>query len=187
MVKNKKGGRNHRKMASKHTQPVNTHKIRFAKDEDEMYAKVIKILGGRRAEILCNDKKLRIMEIRKKFGGRNKRDNMIALDSLVLVGIRSWERRKEGKKEKADLLYVYSSGQLESLKNRADIEYSILPGHLQCAQEDDSGFEITNTETWEDKLENHKVQSVKQNIKFSNNTSDTKEEEAADEFDFDDI
>ena len=42
MVKNKKGGRNNRKMASKHAQPTNTSRIRFAKDEDEMYAKVVK-------------------------------------------------------------------------------------------------------------------------------------------------
>ena len=56
MVKNKKGGRNNRKMASKHAQPSNTSRIRFAKDDDEMYAKVVKMLGGRRAEIICNDK-----------------------------------------------------------------------------------------------------------------------------------
>ena len=99
MVKNKKGGRNNRKMASKHAQPTNTTRIRFAKDEDEMYAKVLRMLGGRRAEIICNDKKTRILEIRKKFGGRNKRDNFIAQDSVVLVGVRSWEHRQEGKKE----------------------------------------------------------------------------------------
>ena len=29
MVKNKKGGRNHRKMASKHTQPTHTHTHSF--------------------------------------------------------------------------------------------------------------------------------------------------------------
>lgn len=183
MVKNKKGGRNHRKMASKHVQSVNTQKIRFAKDEDEMYAKVLKILGGRRAEIMCNDKKIRILEIRKKFGGRNKRDNMISTDTMVLVGVRSWERRQEGKKEKADLLYVYSSGQLEALKNQTNIEYSILPDHMYVENDDEGGFEITNNETWEDKLEDLKVQSVKQNIKFTNQTDNKNE----DDFDFDDI
>ena len=183
MVKNKKGGRNHRKMASKHTQPTHTTRIRFAKDEDEMYAKVVKMLGGRRAEIMCNDKKLRILEIRKKFGGRNKRDNFIGNDSIVLVGIRSWEHRAEGKKEKADLLYVYSSGQLERLKNEGSICVDILPSSMHIDNKDDSAFDITNTETWEGKVEEIDIASVKQNIKINNTESNDSDEE----FDFDDI
>ena len=37
MVKNKKGGRNHRKQASKHAKPTVQAKIRLAKEEDETY------------------------------------------------------------------------------------------------------------------------------------------------------
>tara|TARA_Y100000816_G_C26089648_1_gene575620 strand:- start:264 stop:815 length:552 start_codon:yes stop_codon:yes gene_type:complete len=183
MVKNKKGGRNHRKMASKHTQPMHTTRIRFPKDNDEMYAKVVKMLGGRRAEIICNDKKERILEIRKKFGGRNKRDNFIVTDSIVLIGLRSWEHRSEGKKEKADLLYVYSSGQLERLKNEGNICLDILPNSMNIDSKDDSGFDITNTETWENKMQELDIASVKQNIKINNTESNNLDEE----FDFDDI
>ena len=50
------------------------------------------------------------LKLEKSLRGRNKRDNFIGNDSIVLVGICSWEHRAEGKKEKADLLYVYSSG-----------------------------------------------------------------------------
>ena len=188
MVKNKKGGRNHRKMASKHVQPTATTKIRFAKDEDEMFAKVLKMLGGRRALILCNEKIERIMEIRKKFGGRNKRDNMITNDCMVLVGVRSWERRQEGKKEKADLLYVYSSGQLERLKNESKINYDILPNSVIIQENDDSGFVFTNTETWEDKLGEIEVTNIKQNLKLSANSDSKKnDDDDEDDFDFDDI
>jgi len=186
MVKNKKGGRNNRKMASKNSQPVNTTRTRFAKDDDEMYAKVLKMLGGRRAEIICNDKKIRILEIRKKFGGRNKRDNFIAQDKVLLVGIRSWEHRKQGKKEKADLLYVYSSGQIERLKNEANIDDVILPNSMYVEDKQDSGFIISNTETWEDKLDKIKVDSVEQNIKLSKDYDNKKENDDI-EFDFDDI
>jgi translation initiation factor 1A len=186
MVKNKKGGRNNRKMASKHAQPTNTTRTRFAKDEDEMYAKVVRMLGGRRAEIICNDKKTRILEIRKKFGGRNKRDNFIAQDSVVLVGVRSWEHRQEGKKEKADLLYVYSTGQLERLKNEAHIDDAILPNSMTVDDKEEMCFIISNTETWEDKLSEIKVDAVKQNIKLSNN-EDSKNNDDDIEFDFDDI
>ena len=186
MVKNKKGGRNNRKMASKHAQPTNTTRIRFAKDEDEMYAKVVRMLGGRRAEIICNDKKTRILEIRKKFGGRNKRDNFIAQDSVVLVGVRSWEHRQEGKKEKADLLYVYSTGQLERLKNEAHIDDVILPNSMTIDDKEEMGFIISNTETWEDKWNEIKVDSVKQNIKLSNDDGYKNNDDDI-EFDFDDI
>ena len=182
MVKNKKGGRNHRKMASKHTQPTHTTRIRFAKDEDEMYAKVVKMLGGRRAEIMCNDKKLRILEIRKKFGGRNKRDNFIGNDSIVLVEFAVGNIVPK-EKEKADLLYVYSSGQLERLKNEGSICVDILPSSMQIDNKDDSGFDITNTETWESKVEEIDIASVKQNIKINN----TQSNESDEEFDFDDI
>ena len=185
MVKNKKGGRNNRKMASKHAQPSNTSRIRFAKDNDEMYAKVVKMLGGRRAEIICNDKKSRILEIRKKFGGRNKRDNFITQDAVILVGVRSWERRQEGKKEKADLLYVYSTGQLERLKNEAHIDDAILPNSMTVDDKEEMGFIISNTETWEDKLSEIKVDAVKQNIKLSNNEDSKNNDDI--EFDFDDI
>ena len=186
MVKNKKGGRNNRKMASKHSQPTNTTRTRFAKDKDEMYAKVVRMLGGRRAEIICNDKKNRILEIREKFGGRNKRDNFIAQESVVLVGIRSWEHRKEGKKEKADLLYVYSSGQLERLKNEDDIDETILPNSMTIDDKEEMGFIISNNETWEDKLNEIKVDTVKQNIKLSKNEN-SKNDDHDIEFDFDDI
>lgn len=187
MVKNKKGGRNNRKMASKHAQPSNTSRIRFAKDNDEMYAKVVKMLGGRRAEIICNDKKSRILEIRKKFGGRNKRDNFITQDAVILVGVRSWERRQEGKKEKADLLYVYSSGQLERLKNESNIDETILPNIMTIDDKEDMGFIISNNETWEDKLDEIKVDAVKQNIKLSKSDDNKNNDDDDIDFDFDDI
>ena len=154
-----------------------------------MYAKVVKMLGGRRAEIICNDKKVRILEIRKKFGGRNKRDNFIAPDKIILVGIRSWERRKEGAKEKADLLYVYSNGQLERLKNETHIDESILPNNMTIENNEDMGFVISNTETWEDKLQDIEVNSVKQNIKLSKSETNENNETKDDDFeiDFDDI
>ena len=111
---------------------------------------------------------------------------MITNDCMVLVGVRSWERRKEGKKEKADLLYVYSSGQLERLKNESKINYDILPDSVVVQDNDDSGFVFTNNETWEDKLGEIEVTNVKQNLKLSA-SSESKKNDDDDEFDFDDI
>ena len=116
MVKNKKGGRNHRKQASKHAKPTVQAKIRLAKEEDETYALVVKLNGNSMCDVLCNDKEVRLLQIRKKFRGRNRRDNNIGLGTMLLVGLRSWEVRKPGKKGKVDLLYVYSREQVDTLK-----------------------------------------------------------------------
>ena len=184
MVKNKKGGRNHRKQASKHSQPVGRVKLRLAHDEDEMYAKVEKIYGGGMADVLCNDKKVRLLQIRKKFRGRNRRDNSITLGTMVLVGVRSWEVRREGKKEKADLLYVYSHNQIGDLKKVPTIDPCVFPDDEVI--EDDSGFDISNTETWEDKLKQQdaSANTPMKNVKIK---LQVQHEEEDDDINFDDI
>ena len=64
--------------------------------------------------------------IRRKFRGRNRRDNNIVLNGMVLVGIREWEHLAAGKKPKVDLLYCYSGGQLEDLKRAKGFNHDIL-------------------------------------------------------------
>ena len=117
MVKNKKGGSGHKRMARKH---VNTGDFRQRKlrepQEGEMFARVTRVNGGNVFEVLCNDKKERQMIVRKKFRGRNKRDNTIAIGTMVLVGLRDWEVLSGKKKPKVDLLEVYSSSQMDQLK-----------------------------------------------------------------------
>ena len=90
MVKNKKGGSKHKKLARKNVINNNiSRKLRKAELEGEMYARVVAIHGGGHALIKCADKKERTLVIRGKFGGRNKRDNTIKLNGIVLVGLRS--------------------------------------------------------------------------------------------------
>ena len=116
MVKNKKGGRNHRKQASKNSKPIVQAKIRLVKESDETYAMVVKMNGNSMCDVICSDKEVRLLQIRKKFRGRNRRDNNIGMGTMLLVGLRSWEVRKPGKKGKVDLLYVYSREQVDVLK-----------------------------------------------------------------------
>ena len=155
MPKNKTGGRNHRKQASKHAQPSGGGHVRLPRDKAEMIAKVIKLCGQGRADVQCTDGVTRLLEIRKKFRGRNKRDNMIAMDTLVLVGLRDWEVRSANKKPKVDLLYVYSMGQHETLTKDEDVLY------LMTGKRGDDmnaeGFQITNTATWKQKMEDGDV------------------------------
>jgi hypothetical protein len=102
---------------------------------------------------------------------------------MLLVGLRSWEVRKPGKKGKVDLLYVYSREQVDTLKTNKwayDLKH-VFPSDQQPEEKEDfGGFEISNTETWEDKLEEELQSTQKQNIVVS--VGDKTEE-----FDFDDI
>lgn len=119
MVKNKHGGNRHKKMASKNVKPQTfTRRVRFAKSEQEIYAKVEKVYGGNKALISCNDGRERLMEWSRKFAGRNKRDNFVAEGCIVLVGKREWQLMDMKKKEKVDLLEVYQASEIDVLKKK---------------------------------------------------------------------
>jgi initiation factor 1A len=167
MPKNKTGGRNHRKNANKNNDDFKTN-IRYSKDKDELYARVIKLFGNGMGDVLCSDNKTRLLQIRKKFRGRNKRDNVIMQDSLILVGIRSWEVLNEKKKEKADLLYVYSPNQYESLKEIPGI-YKILPGNNN-ADNSGGGFEFTDKPTWLIKQEEEEEREILKELSEGGNS-----------------
>ena len=122
MVKNKKGGGRHKKMASKHAKmPTKSFKLRLPGAEGELIAHVTKLYGYGHLNVLCNDGVERLCVIRKKFKGRNKRDNQITLHSYILVGIRSYEVVMSGKKPKCDLLYVYTRDQQKQLNQGGHI------------------------------------------------------------------
>ena len=99
---------------------------------------LVKVNGNGMADVKCEDGKIRLLIIRRRFKGRNKRDNSIALDSLVLVGRRLWEVVAEKKKQKVDLLYVYSTNQIHELRQKVNISDSILPDSVEKEEENSS-------------------------------------------------
>ena len=100
-------------------------KMRYAED-GEMYARVTNTYGHGMAEVLCEDGKQHLLIIRKKFKGRNKRDNNVCLHSVLLVGKREWEVVAAKKKQKVDLLFVYSKENIVQLKKKSDISRKIF-------------------------------------------------------------
>jgi len=116
MVKNKFGGSKSKGLARKNEKEDYNRKLRVAECEEEKYAIVKKIYGGDMCEVLCQDNVVRIAIIRGKFsGGKGKRQNIISVSTLLLVGLRSWATVTHGSLEKTDVLEVYSS-----------IEYDLL-------------------------------------------------------------
>ena len=147
MPRNKKGGSGHKKMANK-TGETDSKELVISRDKDELYAVVIKNYGNGRSEVLCNDGRKRLLNIPKRFRGRNKWDNMVSPGTYVLVGIRSWEVRATSKMQKCDLIYVYDTTELTRLK-RANIEIDWktlrVDGQLG-ADFEDLGFDFDETE-----------------------------------------
>ena len=151
MVKNKKGGSGHKKMARKNIAPkggYHNRKLRKPVEEGEIFARVTAIHGGGHAGILCADGKVRTLVIRGKFRGRNKRDNTIRVNTIILAALRSvtmGEVVAAKKKEKADLIYVYNESQMDELKEIPEV-YNILDDtkKSQIKEENDCGFEFSN-------------------------------------------
>lgn len=121
MVKNKKGGKGSKRIARKHVMDITQRVIRYVKEEGEMYAVVSKHFGGQ-CEVVTSDGETRLCIVRGKFKGRQRRDNNIGLGTWVMVGVRDWEVRGDGK-TKCDLLYVYSDLDKEELKQNTGINF----------------------------------------------------------------
>ena len=90
MVKNY-GGNKSKKMGRKFVNQPRDRKVRFAEEVEEQYAVVTKLFGNGMAEVKCIDNVTRLCVFRKKFKGRSKRDNMVSMGTVVLIGVRSWE------------------------------------------------------------------------------------------------
>ena len=145
MVKNKKGGRSHKKMSSKDSKASErTRKLVLPKIEGELIASVTQQYGHGHVNVICNDGIERLCVIRKKFRGRHKRDNQIVLHSLIMVGIRDYEVVAVGKKPKCDLLYVYSNDQKKELKRGGHIHSCLLTSD-ESANANTDGFDIRDT------------------------------------------
>jgi translation initiation factor IF-1 len=95
-----------------------SHALRASEDPAEIYAQVIKLMGGSICRV--NDLKGQEMtcHIRGKFRGRGKRDNTLTSGTWVLVGLREWEHEASGDKLlNCDLIEVYSDSDKVRLKN----------------------------------------------------------------------
>lgn len=111
MVKNTGGGKYAKKAKRGSLNPPLQTKTRVVSEEGEIYACVKRILGNGRIEVMCIDNVLRQCHIPKKFR-YFKRDNVIRVNSWIMVGMRLWESNKNN----CDLLEVYTQFDIDYLK-----------------------------------------------------------------------
>lgn len=141
MVKNTKGGSKSKKLARKN-EGKEEYIFRYAYHEGEMYASVVKMLGGPWCEVICNDGKRRLAYLPGKVRGRNKKNNKIATDTKMIIGLREWQTMKvsDSKLEKCDVLEVYDHDEEIKLRRAPGINWKglsiTMEGHEDEAEED---------------------------------------------------
>jgi len=121
MVKNQTGGNRAKSFARKNESSVGRERLRLSECDEEIYACVTKLYGNTCAVTTIDGLSL-IGHIRKKFSGRGKRTSTITDRCVVLIGLRHWE--KEAKN--CDILEVYSSNEVDQLKNIPKIRFERL-------------------------------------------------------------
>ncbi len=157
MVKNTTGGSKTKGQARKFVNTVKqTTHLRVSNDEYEVYAQVTKMLGNGMCHVLCIDQETRLCHIRGKFRGRGKRDNFIAINSWILVGLREWESNKDKndkKMQNCDLLEVYSSIDVERLKNTVNENWNIFNQEKKNLEDDTFDFIDDETNDYNELIE----------------------------------
>ncbi len=119
MVKNSFGGNKAKGHARKDNS--SSHKIRLSSSPLEIYAKVVKLFGGNRCDVITINGDSLSCVIRGKFSGKFKHSNIIYINSFVLVGIHDWASDKSI----SDLLFVYQHNDLAILSQFNSTFFSI--------------------------------------------------------------
>ena len=118
MVKNTTGGTGTKSLARKHLSSGHSNELRLPASPLEVIACVTKALGNGMLQVTTNNNTVLIAHIRNKFRGKQKRHNMINTFSVVLIGLREWEKPYKN----CDILTVYDSNQVDQLKNIPSID-----------------------------------------------------------------
>ena len=161
MPRNQVGGSRHKEMAKKRSTGSGggKGKTRFAK-EGEQYAKVLKAYGNGVFDVKCNDGVLRSCVIRAKFKGRNKRDNIVKIDNIILVGLREWEVVSE--KAKSGFACTYNEAQMEEIKSDKSFNRDLISE--KKTKKETKRFRLYNTS---EVNFNSETTNTTQNVKIS--------------------
>jgi translation initiation factor 1A len=119
---NTTGGKNYKK--SKHSSGSFAPAF-IERQPDQLYARIVKILGSLNLLAYCNDNKTRICHIR----GSMRKKVWINIGDLVLISVRDFEKdlKESGKDyERADIVAKYDPEHLSKLKKIPDINQKLF-------------------------------------------------------------
>jgi len=126
MVKNTTGGSGHKSQARKLVSSGKNNRIRLSENELEQYAYVSKMLGNGMCYVITDSGITLTCHIRGKFRSRNKKNNMVTVASILLVGIRDWESELKN----CDLLEVYDAEDVRQMRGNPAVNLSGLDRHM---------------------------------------------------------
>lgn len=134
MGRNLIGGKNYKK--TKHATETIPYQERL---DDQLWARIIRVLGNRNTLAYCNDNKIRLCHIR---GGLRK-DTWISVGDIVLISVRDFRTEEEKdnmitnkeKYEKADILYKYDRDYHSKLRKEKEINAKLFL-QLETASEE---------------------------------------------------
>lgn len=146
MVKNTKGGKGSkslaRKLVNSYSESNTKRNIRKPENKYEVFALTTKMYGTM-CEVLTSDGKTYKCHIRGKFRGRSKRNSIVSVGKILLVGFREFE---EPNFKVCDLLEIYEPNEVNELQKMPDINIKnlIVQENTNGADSDDVLF--TNDE-----------------------------------------
>ena len=121
MVKNTSGGSKHKSFARKRANDSQNTRLRLSTCSDEQYACVTKMSGNNCNLTTVAGSEL-IGHIRGKMTGRNRRSCNISKGTIVLIGLREWEKTPKN----CDILEVYGPTEVEQLKMIPNVGFNQL-------------------------------------------------------------
>jgi len=132
MVKNTHGGSKNKGVARKIVNASsNNHNIRLPQEDGECFARVISLLGNGMCsvKILQNNGTLldnAVCQIRGKFRGKHKSQNIVSRDAFILVGMRELSGGAA-----CDLLEIYSESSIPFILSHSHLTHLLLsqPNH----------------------------------------------------------
>jgi translation initiation factor 1A len=158
MVKNKKGGKNHKKHKKQKGEGEYERELIFKDAEGQEYGQVVKLLGNCRFDCECFDGKNRLVHIRGKLVSKTK----LTPGDVVLISLREFEDRK------ADMLLQYNVREVKTLKSLGEIPDSVKINERDPALDDegeDIGIDFEEEgEKVEEEIKNENFEEIFENI-----------------------
>jgi translation initiation factor IF-1 len=170
MVKNTTGGTGTKSLARKHQSGGENGHLRLPECDLEQIACVTKMLGNGMCEIYTNDNTRLIGHIRNAFRGKNKRNNLITPQSIVMIGLHEWEKTPKN----CNIMEIYTQNQVEQIKNIPNIKIDHVLSLQLVGTTFQSGKKARNDFDFidEEPAEIAPQQIPKHNIDFDLNMSD---------------
>jgi hypothetical protein len=119
MVKNFSGGNKAKSFARKNASQMKSP-IVLPTNSLEQFAVVSKMVGNGICYVFTQTHPHLIAHIRKKFSGRFKKDNLIQMGTILLIGLREWESTAKN----CDVLEVYNHSDLSIIKTHPAFSFT---------------------------------------------------------------